>query len=166
MQLHESNALNLGNWRPRTPSGLDSIAECCESIAATIPLVVQNALPKVQHQNMECTCKSAISRYGFIPLSGLHRQSTMDLLSPNGPRRYFAEVSWLRGSVNSGIIYVPDLHPTPFCFFWGFFLVYFWSVCSSSSLEASLRFACCIALHSCNECITSEGERRETRLPP
>ena len=69
----------------------------------------------------------------------------MDLLSPCGPRRYFAEVSWLRGSVNSGIIYVPDLHPTPFCFFWGFFLLGLFLVGPSLSSMEAHAFACCNA---------------------
>ena len=124
----------------------------------------------------ERACKSAISKYGmhlqkcnlmiwiYSPC-GLLRQSAMDLLSPSGPRRYFAEVSWLRGSVNSGIIYVPDLHPTPFCFFWGFFLVYFWSVCSSSSLEASLRFVAAPCMHF-NACIISERGGGQDSHPP
>ena len=106
---------------------------------------IWNALAKVQSQDME-----------LFPLVGSIAGRESILSSLCGLRRYFAEGHWLRGSVNSGIVYVPDSHPTPFCFFWGFG---FWSIFgrsgSSSSMEA-LRFA---LLQHCtyNACITSEA---------
>ena len=68
-----------------------------------------------------------------------------------------------KDAVNSGID-VPGSHPTPSSF-WGLWY-FFWvgiGWFSSSSMEALLLLA---AMHSCNECIIREGERRETRLPP
>ena len=70
--------------------------------------------------------------------------------------------------MNSWTFYVPDSHPTPsfILLVLGFlFLVYFGLV--ALRLRGARLASCFVAaLHAPKACITSEGERRETRLPP
>ena len=122
----------------------------------------------------ECTSKSATSKYGmhlqkcnlkiwnYTPERAPSIEENGSII-PMWTKIADAEVSWLRGSVNSGIVYVPDSHPTPFRFFWGLFLVYFWSV----FLRPRWRRCSCLlyALH-CNACITSDGRRWTIHPPP
>ena len=96
-----------------------------------IPFVVQNALAKVQHQDMECTSKSATSEYGFIPPEwAISTGSRMNLLSPSGSRRYFAEVSLVEGECEFWDLSMSRVRTQPpsACSGVSFFLVCFWSV--------------------------------------
>ena len=72
--------------------------------------------------------------------------------------------------MNSGIIYVPDSHPTPsasrsgFGVFLWFFLV--WSVAVLFGGVARLARFCCFAVCMHNACITIDGGRWPRQPPP
>ena len=71
--------------------------------------MVRNALAKMQSQDME-----------FIFPERAPSIEENGPIIPMWTKMTDAEVVWLRGSVNSGIVYVPDSHPTPLPLLSGF----------------------------------------------
>ena len=149
---------NLGNWRLWAPSGPDSITECCHAIAATIPWVVQNALAKVQHKNMECTCK--VQSYDMeFPLVGsiAGREWTYYPLVDRTSEGIGWGGVWILGLSMSRV----RTQPLPrsgvvsgfgiLCFF------------SSSSMEALALPLACLQY---NASVIREGEVAKTATPP
>ena len=117
----------------------------------------------VQHENMECTCKSAISRYGIIPPCGLHRWKRMNLLSPSG--REVLRKALVEGECEFWDCLCPGFAPNPFLFL-GSFGIYSGLVLvgSSSSMEA-LAFAELLC-STYNACIIRDGGGGQDSHPP
>ena len=99
----------------------------------------------------ECTCKSATSKYGMhlqkcnitiwnSPLWAPSLEENEPII-PSG--LYFGR-HWLRGSVNSGIVYVPGSHPTPSSF-WGLWYFFWVGIGWFFVLDGGAAFACCNA---------------------
>ena len=126
-------------------------------------------MPQCVHR---LTMQLATSHWS-LPWTSLVRDFEIEspIVNPNPNSLEFASLPTLLGKhhfeiVNSGIIYVPDLHPTPFCFFWGFFLVYFWSVFRRPRWRRSLGFLLVAALHAFNACVTTYGGSEARHLTP
>ena len=115
----------------------------------------------------ECTCKSATSKYGmhlqkcnlkiwnYSPLWAPSLEENQPII-PEWTEKVFRRSVLAEGECEFWDHLCPGFAPNPLLLLLGIsFLVWFWSVCSSSSMEA-LRFA---LLQHCtyNACITSEA---------
>ena len=156
-QLMELESVN-------STSATEPHKKCSNALAAAIPekgrmhlqkcnLKIGNALEKVQSQHRDSAT---------YPERRSCERRTLTI-SRKGPRR-LRRRSCLRGSVNSGIVYVPDSHPTPSASLSGFGVL-FWSVLVGLVLRLRGAAPCFVACVR-NACITTDGGRWPRQPPP